>query len=158
MIYNIYTDGACSGNPGPGGYAFIILNELNSEPVLKLSGHKKNTTNNEMELLSVVRAIKHLQDIMVQKVVNTIYVHSDSAYIVNSINNNWIDFWEKNNWYTKGGTKVKHSELWAQLASMLRNKYCHIRFMKVKGHSGDLYNELVDKAAVAAIRRVNGEK
>ena len=157
MTYNVYTDGACSGNPGPGGYAFLVLAEGSEVPILKVSGCKAQATNNEMELMAVVRALSHLMQDMImnkQHPVNTVYIHSDSAYVVNSVNNNWIDFWKKNNWMTKGGTPVKNRELWEKLLIQLQNKKCHIRFVKVKGHSGDTYNEIVDKAAVAAIDRV----
>lgn len=157
MTYNVYTDGACSGNPGPGGYAFLVMAEGSDTPILKVSGCKAQATNNEMELMAVVRALSHLmQNMVISKgqPVNTIYVHSDSAYVVNSVNNNWIDFWKKNKWNTKGGTPVKNKELWEKLLEQLQNKKCHIRFVKVKGHSGNTYNEIVDKAAVAAIDRV----
>ena len=110
--------------------------------------------------MAVVRALDHIIETIAKvrsNVIHTIYVHSDSAYIVNSINNNWVDFWKKNNWYTKGGTPVKNKELWERLLVQMENKKCHIRFIKVKGHSGDVNNELVDKAAVAASKRMAGE-
>ncbi len=157
MIYNVYTDGACSGNPGPGGYAFVIIPDNKNIPELRISGCKKNTTNNEMELMAVVRAIDYIQRNFAKqfrKPINQIYIHSDSAYVVNSVNANWIDFWKKNDWVTKGGTPVKNKELWETLTNQLENKSFHIRFKKVKGHDGVPYNELVDKAAVAAIKRV----
>lgn len=161
MRYNIFTDGSCLNNPGPGGYAFIAYNEEDfSKPFLKVSGGKPETTNNEMELMAVVRALDHIIETIAKirsNVIHTIYIHSDSAYIVNSINNNWVDFWKKNNWYTKSGTPVKNKELWERLLEQMENKKCHIRFIKVKGHSGDVNNELVDKAAVAASKRMAGE-
>lgn len=161
MRYNIFTDGSCLNNPGPGGYAFIAYNEEDPiKPFLKVSGGKPETTNNEMELMAVVRALDHIIQTVAKirtNVVHTIYIHSDSAYVINSINNNWVDFWKKNNWYTKGGTTVKNKELWERLLKQMENKKCHIRFCKVKGHSGDVNNELVDKAAVAASKRMAGE-
>lgn len=161
MIYNVYTDGSCLKNPGPGGYAFVAYNEESTtKPFLKVSGGKPETTNNEMELMAVVRALDHIIETVAKirnNVVHTVYIHTDSAYIVNSVNNNWVDFWVKNNWFTKGGTPVKNQELWEKLLLQLKNGKCHIRFVKVKGHSGDENNELVDKAAVAASKRMAGE-
>lgn len=160
MTYNIFTDGSCLKNPGPGGYAFIAFNEESAKkPFLKVSGGKPETTNNEMELTAVVRALDHIIEYIAKirsNVIHTVYIHTDSAYIVNSVNNNWVDFWKKNNWYTKGGTPVKNRELWERLTRQLQNRKIHVRFVKVKGHSGVENNEMVDKAAVAASKRMAG--
>ena len=162
MNYNIYTDGSCLKNPGPGGYAFVAYNDEGSKPFLKVSGGKPETTNNEMELMAVVRALDHILNEVTNgagrsNIVHTIYIHTDSAYIVNSVNNNWVDFWKKNDWHTKGGTSVKNKELWEKLLLQMDNKKVHVKFVKVKGHSGNHDNELVDKAAVAASKRMAGE-
>ena len=151
MHYKIYTDGACSGNPGPGGYAFMILGPKMN---LKASGHKENTTNNHMELLAIIRALKHLDSLIKTGRKNiTVTIYSDSAYCVNSIEEGWLYIWKKNNWKTKNGSEVKNLELWIELYNFLNKTKMKVKMVKVKGHSGDKYNELVDKAAKDAITR-----
>lgn len=148
----VYTDGACSGNPGKGGYAFVILQD--GKEVLKLSGCEEQTTNNKMELKAIVRALQHITNEFVMKnIVVTIY--SDSAYCINPIEKGWIKFWESNNWKTKSNEPIKNSELWKQLFILLKNKKFKFNFVKIKGHSGIKYNEMVDKAAKSAISRLN---
>lgn len=170
MVYDIYTDGACSGNPGPGGYAFVVV--INGKDTLKVHGAKEHTTNNCMELTAIVRALKHVingdfikfdryQEIVFnQKFPNRskmINIHSDSAYCVNAVNQNWITFWEANDWKTKQGNEVKNKELWIQLLEYIRHDKTEITFTKVKGHSGNKWNELVDKYAKKAIENLNAK-
>lgn len=146
MVYDIYTDGACSGNPGKGGYAFVIV--CNDKPKLKLYGHKEHTTNNCMELTAIVRAIKHAQSQYYESPgINDFKIYSDSAYCVNSINQGWVKFWRANNWITKSGEPIKNRELWEELLSMLESRKYKISFVKVKGHSGNKWNEMVDYLA-----------
>lgn len=154
MKFDIYTDGACSGNPGPGGYAFIIIED--GKETLKLSGGKKNTTNNCMELMAIVRALDHISQFIssAKKKVQEITIYSDSAYCVNSVEQGWIRFWMINGWKTKAGYDVKNKEIWQRLYEHLKDKRFKIKLIKVKGHSGNKYNEIVDKAAKEAIKKI----
>ena len=156
MDYIIYADGACSGNPGPGGYAFIIMNE-NEKILLKVSGSKVKTTNNQMELTAIVRALVHVETFENQNRKQTVTIYSDSAYCVNAIEEGWIYTWKNNNWKTKSGREVKNIELWLELYRFLKKTKMRIRAVKVKGHSGNKYNELVDKAAKDAIKNLNAK-
>ena len=152
--YTIYCDGACSGNPGPGGYAFVILH--GNEPILNVTGHKEKTTNNCMELTAVVKSIKQAIALSSTKDI-WIDIYSDSAYCVNSIDQGWVNFWSKNDWKTKIGRDVKNKELWEEFINVLstKRKRIKLKMHKVKGHSGNKYNELVDKAAKNAILNLN---
>lgn len=133
----IYTDGACSGNPGPGGYAAILIyNGVEKE----ISGGDRDTTNNKMELTAVIKGLEMLKE----KCIVTIY--SDSAYIVNSIQNGWIYSWKKNNWIKSDKTKVKNIELWEKLLKQM--DFHEVSFIKVKGHSDNEYNNRCDRLAV----------
>jgi len=127
----LYTDGACSGNPGPGGYC-AILTYNGMEKVI--SGHEDDTTNNRMELLAVIEGLKSLTKRCV------VEVHSDSAYVVNAVNNGWIYTWSARGW-----SNVKNPDLWYALMSLLA---CHdVRFIKVKGHADDKLNNRCDEIA-----------
>ena len=154
----VYTDGACSGNPGNGGDAFIILK--GEKEILKLSGSQENTTNNYMELKAIVRAIEHviseLGSIPTKNKIE-VFIHSDSAYCINPVEKGWIKFWESNGWISRTGEPIKNLELWIKLNSLLKHRKFKFKFVKVKGHSGDRYNEMVDKAAKNAINRLNRE-
>ncbi|CCZ55798.1 ribonuclease H [Clostridium sp. CAG:1219] len=133
----IYTDGACSGNPGPGGYAAILIyNGVEKE----ISGGDRDTTNNKMELTAVIKGLEMLKE----KCIVTIY--SDSAYIVNSIQNGWIYSWKKNNWIKSDKTKVKNIDLWEKLLKQM--DFHEVSFIKVKGHSDNEYNNRCDRLAV----------
>ena len=154
----VYTDGACSGNPGSGGYAFVILK--GEKEILKLSGSQENTTNNYMELKAIVRAIEHviseLGSIHTKNKME-VFIHSDSAYCINPVEKGWIKFWESNGWISRTGEPIKNLELWIKLNSLLKHRKFEFKFAKVKGHSGNRYNEMVDKAAKNAINRLNRE-
>ena len=137
----IYTDGACSGNPGPGGYCAILLCN-GAEKVI--SGGEDNTTNNRMELLAVIEGLKSLTKRCV------VEVYSDSAYVVNAINNGWI-----HGWAARGWENVKNPDLWYALYNLLS---CHdVRFVKVKGHSTDAINNRCDEIARKESLSVRGE-
>ena len=161
----IYTDGACSKNPGPGGYAFIILSHTENV-LLKLSGGGRHTTNNHMELKAIVRALEHLDEPMERlnyrlpydKSEMSVTIRSDSAYCVNAIKQGWIYVWNNNGWKTKEGHEVKNKELWQRLLELISQKHLKVTFEKVKGHSGDKYNEMVDKAAKNVIQRLKEEE
>lgn len=156
MNVEVYTDGACSGNPGPGGYAFII-----NSPVcnMKLWGYEEQTTNNRMELSAIVESLKYALSLR-NKIDNKyIKIYSDSAYCVEAINQGWFLFWSQNNWCKKDGEKVKNFDLWIKLKHLLdKDKKSRIEFIKVKGHSGNLNNELADNLARMAIKNLNVKK
>lgn len=135
----LYTDGACSGNPGPGGYgAVLIYKGMEKE----ISGGEENTTNNKMELLAVVKGLELLKE----KCQVTVY--SDSAYVVNSIEKGWVSGWKKNNWIKSDKQKAKNIALWEELLHLMEQH--EVSFVKVKGHSDNAYNNRCDKLAVAA--------
>ena len=137
----IYTDGACSGNPGPGGWGAILMcNGIQKE----ISGAQKNTTNNIMEITAVLEALKLL------KVECNVKIYSDSAYVVNAFNKGWIYNWKKNNWKTAGKTPVKNQELWEELYNLTKKH--KVEFIKVKGHSDNEYNNRCDFLATSAIK------
>tara|TARA_Y100000590_G_scaffold50772_1_gene53469 strand:+ start:867 stop:1328 length:462 start_codon:yes stop_codon:yes gene_type:complete len=142
MKYKIYTDGACSGNPGPGGWAAIIL--YNNEIKEMFSGSEKNTTNNQMELLAPIKAIQKF------KKKSEISIFTDSTYVKDGITT-WVGKWEKNGWKTTSKKPVKNKELWKKLKS-LSSKHS-IKWIWVKGHAQDRYNNLVDELAQGAIKK-----
>ncbi len=141
MKYKIYTDGACSGNPGPGGWAVIIL--VNNEIKEMFFGSEKNTTNNQMELLAPIKAIQKF------KKKSEISIFTDSTYVRDGITI-WIKQWEKNGWKTASKKPVKNKELWKKLKN-LSSKHS-IKWIWVKGHAQDKYNNLVDELAQGAIK------
>ena len=139
----IYTDGACSGNPGPGGWGSILMYKGNKK---EISGGNKNTTNNIMELTAVIEALKLL------KFPCEVEVYSDSAYVVNAFNQGWIYNWIKNNWKTSGKEDVKNKEIWQELYEF--TKIHKIKFIKVKGHSDNQFNNKCDELARNAINNL----
>lgn len=150
MKFRIFTDGACSENPGPGGWAAIMAcNDGNQ--ILK--GYEVNTTNNRMELMAVVKVLSHIMSkgidgFNVQK--DKIEIHSDSAYVVNAINDKWTIKWKLNGWKTTKGKDVKNRDLWEELMSLMlafKESKVFIQFVKVKGHKGIALNELADETA-----------
>ena len=147
----IYTDGACSGNPGPGGWAALL--NFNGK-TKELSGHMPNTTNNRMELFAVISGLGALKEPCV------VDVYSDSAYTVNAFNERWIDNWQRNGWLTSEKKPVENSDLWKLLLQIIRVKKHEVSYHKVKGHAEDPLNIRCDELARAAIqefRRMNGE-
>lgn len=153
MLLKVYTDGSCSSNPGAGGFAFVVLSARNNE-LLKVSGCKSMTTNNYMELKAILSAMKHLKEYPVYNAKgNVIEVYSDSAYCINPINQGWLKSWKKLGWKTKKGEEIKNVELWKELEIILNKMRSQVKFIKVKGHSGDKYNEMVNDLAQAATKR-----
>lgn len=136
----IYTDGACSGNPGAGGWGSILMYKDNKK---EISGGKKDTTNNVMELTAVIEALKLL------KFKCKVSVYSDSAYVVNAFNQKWIYGWMKNGWKNASKEPVKNKELWQELYEL--TKVHDVNFVKVKGHSDNEYNNRCDEMARNAI-------
>lgn len=136
----IYTDGACSGNPGPGGWGAILMYKDNKK---EISGGKKETTNNVMELTAVIEALKLL------KYPCKVSLYSDSAYVVNAFLQKWIFGWQKNNWKTADKKDVKNKELWQELVKLTHTH--DVTFIKVKGHADNEYNNRCDELARKAI-------
>ena len=139
----IYTDGACSGNPGPGGWGAILMYKDNKK---EISGGKKDTTNNVMELTAVIEGLKML------KFPCDVEVYSDSAYVVNAFNQKWINSWIKNDWKTSGKEPVKNKEIWQELYEL--TKIHNVKFIKVKGHSDNEFNNRCDEMAREAIKNL----
>ena len=137
----IYTDGACSGNPGPGGWGAILMYKDNKK---EISGGKEDTTNNVMELTAVIEGLKLL------KFPCEVDLYSDSAYVVNAFNQGWIENWRKNNWRTAGKDPVKNQPLWEELYTLTQKH--KVEFIKVKGHSDNEYNNRCDFLATSAIK------
>jgi len=129
----IYTDGACLGNPGPGGWGAIIISKNDSKKIIK--GGTKNTTNNRMELMAVIEALGEIKENC------KIKIFTDSKYVINGIES-WIENWKKNNWVTSNKKKVKNVDLWTKLDNVRVGKI--ISWEWVKGHSGIKLNEEVD--------------
>ena len=139
----IYTDGACSGNPGPGGYGSILMYKDTKK---EISGGSKETTNNIMEITAVIEALKLL------KFPCEVEVYSDSAYVVNAFLQGWLENWKKNNWRTAGKDPVKNKELWQELDSLC--SIHKVKFIKVKGHSDNEFNNRCDELARNAINNL----
>ena len=149
---DIYTDGACSGNPGDGGWAAILFYRKFRREV---SGGEHATTNNRMEIFAVIAGLGALKEPCV------VEVYSDSAYTVNAFNDHWIDRWQKNGWINSKKQPVENSDLWKLLLQVIRTKKHEITFHKVKGHADNPWNNRCDELATSAIReyrRLNGEK
>lgn len=137
----IYTDGACSGNPGPGGWGAVLMYEGQRK---ELSGGEKVTTNNRMELVSVIEALKAL------KKPCKITVYSDSAYVVNAFVQRWINNWQRNGWMTSQKKPVENQDLWKSLLQEMERH--QVSYVKVKGHSDNEWNNHCDKLAREAIK------
>jgi ribonuclease HI len=138
----IYTDGAASGNPGPGGYGVVMLyGDLRRE----LSGGFRKTTNNRMELLAVIEGLKAL------KASCNVTIYSDSKYIVDAIEKGWLVNWIKRNWVKSNKERVLNPDLWQQLCVLLSKH--KVKFSWVKGHDGNVENERCDELAVSAYKQ-----
>ena len=146
-MIKVYTDGACLDNPGPGGWAAVFPF---STKIKHIEGSEKQTTNNRMELKAIVKSLQFIKDNHVKLKGREINLYSDSAYVINSITKNWLEVWKTNGWKTVKGDDVKNKDLWEEfyeIRKLLRKLGYTIKFVKVKGHSGDTFNEMVDKIA-----------
>ncbi|MBO5443607.1 MAG: ribonuclease HI [Alphaproteobacteria bacterium] len=140
----IFTDGACSGNPGKGGWGAILRHK---ETEKELSGAENETTNNRMELTAVIEALKALKTTCI------ITLYTDSRYVMDGINQ-WLPNWKKNNWKTSNKkSEVKNIDLWQQLDELVQQH--EIKWIWVKGHAGHPENERVDKLAREAIKTLS---
>ncbi len=140
---DLYTDGACSGNPGAGGYCAILI-YCGVEKII--SGHENETTNNRMELLAVIKGLEALKEKC------NVNLYSDSQYVVDAFNKGWIDIWQRNNWKTSNKKEVKNIDLWEKLLYL--SKIHFITFNKVKGHSDNDFNNRCDKIAVEEYKKI----
>ena len=141
MKFKIYTDGACSGNPGPGGWGAVIFDNDNNQT--NISGKEKNTTNNRMEILAAILALKKI------KSNSQITIYTDSTYVKNGITE-WMFNWKKNDWKTASKKPVKNKDLWIKLDKLCeKNK---VSWKWVKGHATNKYNNLADQLATSAIK------
>ena len=141
MKYKIYTDGACSGNPGPGGWGAVILDQDDKQK--NISGSEKNTTNNRMELLAAIMSLKKI------KTNSEVVIFTDSTYVQNGITE-WMKNWKKNGWKNSSKKPVKNNDLWEKL-----DKLCEansVSWKWVKGHSTNEFNNLADELATKAIK------
>ena len=134
--YIIYTDGACLGNPGPGGWAAVIFDKEKKKKILK--GNEQSTTNNRMELIATIKAIEIIE------YKSNIKIYTDSKYVIDGISS-WIINWKKNNWKTSSKEPVKNVKLWQKL-DYVSSKH-EIVWEWIKGHSGHILNEEVDELA-----------
>ncbi len=143
--FKVYTDGACLGNPGPGGWASIII-KISTGERKKKTGSEIVTTNNRMELTAVIESLKDIP--MDSKIV----IYTDSKYVINGIEM-WILKWKKNNWLGANKKSVKNKDLWLVLDKLVKNFY--IEWNWVKGHSGNIINEEVDELAKDEAKKSN---
>lgn len=144
LLVEIYTDGACSGNPGKGGYGCILrYKDKNLKYHEKeLSAGYRLTTNNRMELMAVIAGLEALKQPC------RVIISSDSKYFADAFNQHWIESWQKNNWKTAGKKPVKNVDLWQRLLKAMQHHEFEIVW--IKGHSGHEFNERCDKLAVMA--------
>jgi ribonuclease HI len=139
---DIYTDGACSGNPGPGGYGAILIFKGAEK---EIGGHIAETTNNRMEIFAVIAAVRALKEPC------ELSIYSDSAYVVNAFEKGWLNEWRRDNWAVAEKKKILNIDLWKSLLLELkRHKYT---FIKVKGHSDNEYNNRCDGIATGEIKK-----
>jgi ribonuclease HI len=139
----IYTDGACSGNPGPGGWgAILIYKGVDKE----ISGGELNTTNNKMEMMAVIKGLEYLKESC------DVEIYSDSAYVVDSVKKGWVYSWKKNNWIKSNKQQAKNIELWEKILYLMEKH--NVLFIKVKGHSTNEYNNRCDKLATDEAKKL----
>jgi ribonuclease HI len=149
MDLELWTDGACSGNPGPGGWAAVLVARHADGAIakqLELAGGEPATTNNRMELQAVIEGLGALQSR------SAVTVHTDSSYVMDAITRRWYDGWKARGWKTAAKQPVKNRELWETLLALLERH--DVTWKKVKGHAGVGLNERCDELAVAACRAV----
>lgn len=138
----IYTDGACSGNPGPGGWAAVLRY---GERSMEISGFEAHTTNNRMELTAPIRALTKL---------NTpceVELYSDSSYLINAFTKGWLDSWQKRGWIKSDKKPVENQDLWQELLKL--TAIHNVKWIKVRGHADNPLNNRCDELARAAIKR-----
>ena len=144
----IYTDGACSGNPGPGGWGCVLMYNQHKK---ESSGDAEDTTNNRMEITAALEALKLLKEPC------QVDLYTDSAYLCNALEKKWLETWSRNGWKTASKSNVENQDLWKELLIQLQRH--EVKFHKVKGHADNEYNNRCDKLAREAVQRiVSGQK
>ena len=139
---DIYTDGACKGNPGPGGWGAVLRYNGHEK---ELSGGEANTTNNRMEMLAVIKALEALKEPC------EVTLTTDSRYVCDAVNKGWAKKWKANNWIKSDKSKAKNPELWDKILNLLAVH--KVNFVWVKGHNGHPENERCDKLATEAYEK-----
>lgn len=150
MLVRIFTDGACSENPGPGGWGAVFYKPSGQDII---SGHEVETTNNRMELTAFVKALEKIKE--EHEVDNAYELYSDSAYVVNAVNLKWVGKWKHNGWKTTKGYDIKNKDLWKRYLSIynyFKNENITINIIKIKGHNGNAFNDHVDEIAKAEVK------
>ena len=140
----IYTDGACTGNPGAGGYGAVLIYKDRRQ---ELSGGYKLTTNNRMEMMAAIAALKSLEE------KSTVTLHSDSKYLVDAVTKGWAKKWQANGWKRNKKDKAKNPDLWQEMLDLCQQH--QVDFVWVKGHAGIPENERCDRLAVVAAKGIN---
>ena len=144
---DIYTDGACSGNPGPGGWGVVLIYQENKK---ELSGYQPETTNNRMELFAAIQGLSALKESC------AVNLYSDSSYLVNAFEKHWIEKWQRNGWKTSTKSPVENQDLWRLMAIVVKKH--EVEFIKVPGHADCEENNRCDALARAEIdkfRKIN---
>ena len=144
---DIYTDGACSGNPGPGGWAAILTYKGIEK---EISGYQELTTNNRMELMGPIKALELLKEPC------RVRIYTDSTYLFNAFEKGWLSKWQKQNWHTSNKQPVANQDLWQRLIELA--SIHRIQWVKVKGHSDNEMNNRCDKLARQAIKDGNKQR
>ncbi|MFA6251345.1 MAG: ribonuclease HI [Candidatus Paceibacterota bacterium] len=147
----VYTDGSSLGNPGPGGWGVVVItneelgikNKTPKAKIVEMGGYEKNTTNNRMELMAVIETLKYISEKYKK---DEVTIFADSNYVLLGITT-WIHNWEKNNWRTANKKPVLNQDLWKELIELTRSYKGKIKWEKVKGHSGHVYNDKADEIA-----------
>jgi len=139
----IYTDGACSGNPGPGGWGAVLMY---GQHIKEMSGAEPNTTNNRMELQAAISALSSLKEAC------KVTLYSDSAYLVNCFKQGWYKGWLKNGWKNSKGQPVENQDLWKELLRLM--DIHQVEYVKVKGHADNKWNNRCDELATGAIKQL----
>ncbi len=138
----IYTDGACSGNPGPGGWGAILMY---GPKKLEISGYEAHTTNNRMELMAPIQALSRLKEPC------EVRLYSDSTYLVNAFEKGWLENWQRHSWLKSDKKPVENQDLWKELLALAGRH--SVKWIKVKGHADNPYNNRCDELATGEIRR-----
>lgn len=139
----IYTDGACSGNPGPGGWGAVLMY---GQHIKEMSGAEPETTNNRMELTAAIEALRVLKEAC------KVTLYSDSAYLVNCFNQGWYKGWLKNGWKNSKGQPVENQDLWKELLRLM--EIHQVEYVKVKGHADNKWNNRCDELATGAVKQL----
>ncbi len=142
----IYTDGACSGNPGPGGWGAVLIY---GDKRRELTGYEPVTTNNRMELAAAIGALRALKEPC------RVVLYSDSAYLVNAFRQDWLGKWQRNGWLNSKKEPVENQDLWQEL--LVLSRHHQVEWTKVKGHAGHELNERCDELARSAIAGAAGK-